>query len=148
MEKNLDFLVKKCNSLGKIAAAVVHPCSDVALSGALKARERGVIEPVLVGPVAEINDTASKYGLDISGVRIIDSKDDVDAAAKAASLAGTGEVKLLIKGSLHTDVMMHAVMQPEYNLRTHKLISSSCLDRKSTRLNSSHEFVSRMPSSA
>jgi phosphate acetyltransferase len=127
MEKNLDFLVKKCNSLGKIAAAVVHPCSDVALSGALKARERGVVEPVLVGPVAEINDTASKYGLDISGVRIIDSKDDVDAAAKAASLAGTGEVKLLIKGSLHTDVMMHAVMQPEYNLRTHKLISSSCL---------------------
>lgn len=127
MEKNLDFLVKKCNSLGKIAAAVVHPCSDVALSGALKARERGVIEPVLVGPVAEINDTASKYGLDISGIKVVDCKDDVDAAAKAASLAGNGEVKLLVKGSLHTDVMMHAVMQPEYNLRTHKLISSSCL---------------------
>ncbi len=127
MEKNLDFLVKKCNSLGKIAAAVVYPCSDVALSGALKARDCGVIEPVLVGPISEINDTALKYGFDISGIKIVDSKNDTEAAAKAASLAANGEVKLLVKGSLHTDIMMHAIMQPEYNLRTHQLISSSCL---------------------
>lgn len=122
--ENLDFIIEKCKQLGRLPAAVVDPRSAVSLSGAIEAYQEGILEPLLIGPEAEIKQIARDNQLDISALKIIDVKDDVAAAAKSAELAGNGTVHCLVKGSLHTDVMMHAVMQPEYNLRTHRLISS------------------------
>ena len=121
---NLDFLIDKCKQLGRLPAAVVDPRSAVSLDGAIEAYQEGILEPLLIGPEAEIKQIAADNHLDISALKIIDVKDDVAAAAKSAELAGNGTVHCLVKGSLHTDVMMHAVMQPEYKLRTQRLISS------------------------
>ena len=121
---NLDFLIDKCKQLGRLPAAVVDPRSAVSLDGAIQAYQEGILEPLLIGPEAEIKQIAADNHLDISALKIIDVKDDIAAAAKSAELAGNGAVHCLVKGSLHTDVMMHAVMQPEYNLRTQRLISS------------------------
>lgn len=121
---NLDFLIDKCKQLGRLPAAVVDPRSAVSLDGAIEAYQEGILEPLLIGPEAEIKQIAADNHLDISALKIIDVKDDVAAAAKSAELAGNGMVHCLVKGSLHTDVMMHAVMQPEYKLRTQRLISS------------------------
>lgn len=124
---NLDFLVEKCQAFGRIEAAIVDPRSEVSLSGAVQAFEKGILTPVLVGPKAEIEQIAKDANLDISQLKIVDVKDDQEAAARSAEMASTGEVHCLIKGSLHTDVVMHAVLQPQYNLRTKRLISSCCL---------------------
>ena len=124
---NLDFIIEKCRSLGRITAAIVDPRSAVALSGAVEAYTAGILDPILVGPQAEIKKIALDNKLDISQLKIVDTKDDVEAAAKSAQMAGSGEVHCLVKGSLHTDIMMHAIMQPEYNLRTKNLISSASL---------------------
>jgi phosphotransacetylase len=113
--------------LGAIAAAIVDPRSAVALNGALEAYEKGILDPILVGPKAEIEQIAADNKIDISRLKIVDVVDDVAAAAKSAQMASSGVVHCLVKGSLHTDVMMHAVLQPEYNLRTKRLISSCCL---------------------
>lgn len=124
---NLDFLVEKCQALGRIAAAIVDPRSEVALSGAVQAYEKGILEPILIGPKVEIEQIAKDSNIDISKLQLIDVATDQDSAAKAAQMASNGEVHCLVKGSLHTDIIMHAVLQPEYNLRTKRLISSCCL---------------------
>ena len=123
---SLSFLVNKCKELGRIGAAIVDPRSDVALSGALQAYEEGILEPILVGPQAEIEKIAQDNNLDISKLQIIDVATSELAAAASAELASNGKVHCLVKGSLHTDILMHAVLQPEYNLRTKRLISSCC----------------------
>ncbi|MBP9791720.1 MAG: bifunctional enoyl-CoA hydratase/phosphate acetyltransferase [Rickettsiales bacterium] len=120
----LDFLIERCKSLGRITAAIVDPRSDVALTGALTSYEHGILNPVLVGPKAEIKKIAKENNINIERLKIVDAENEIEAAAKSAQLASTGEVHCLVKGSLHTDIMMHAVLQPEYNLRTTNLISS------------------------
>jgi phosphate acetyltransferase/phosphate butyryltransferase len=124
---NLNFLIEKCQKLGRLPAAIVDPRSEVALSGALQAYTQGILEPILVGPQAEIEQIAKDNQLDISALKIVNTPDDVSAAAASAQMASNGEVHCLVKGSLHTDIMMHAVLQPEYKLRTKRLISSCCL---------------------
>lgn len=124
---NLNFLIEKCQALGRISAAIVDPRSEVAISGALHAYTQGILEPILVGPQAEIEQIAKANQLDISSLKIVNTADDISAAATCAKMASTGEVHCLVKGSLHTDIMMHAVLQPEYSLRTKRLISSCCL---------------------
>lgn len=120
----LDFLIKKCKSLGRISAAIVDPRSEVALRGAVDSYDHGIIKPILVGPQAEIQKIAKSINLKIDHLTVVDAPNDVAAAAKSAELASTGDVHCLIKGSLHTDIMMHAVLQPDYNLHTKALISA------------------------
>ncbi len=120
----LDFLIEKSQSLGRIPAAIVDPRSDVALKGAVESYDKGIIEPILVGPKAEIKTIAANNNINIDHLKIIDVPNDVAAAAKSAELASNNTVHCLVKGSLHTDVMMHAILQPEYNLHTKKLISA------------------------
>lgn len=124
---NLNFLIEKCQTLGRVSAGIVDPRSEVAISGALQAYTQGILEPILIGPQSEIEKIAKDNQLDISPLKIINTTDDVSAAATAAKMASNGEIHCLVKGSLHTDIMMHAVLQPEYNLRTKRLISSCCL---------------------
>ena len=106
-----------------LPTAVVHPCSEDALRGALEAARVGLIEPLLVGPEEHIREIANKAKLDLSPYKVVTTMDSVESAAVAANLAGTGKVKALMKGSLHTDQYMHAVIQRENRLRTNRLLS-------------------------
>ena len=106
-----------------IRVAVVHPCDAPNLSGALDARRNGLIDPILVGPRARIAAVAAQEGFDLSGLVIEDTPHSHAAAAHAAELARTGKVEALMKGSLHTDELMSAVVAREAGLRTKRRVS-------------------------
>lgn len=106
-----------------IRVAVVHPCDAPSLSGALDARRNGLIDPILVGPRARIEAVAAQEGFDLSGLVIEDTPHSHAAAAHAAELARTGKVEALMKGSLHTDELMSAVVAREAGLRTKRRVS-------------------------
>jgi phosphate acetyltransferase len=122
-EHRLEGLIERCQDLKPMLTGVVHPCSADALGGAVEAAEAGLIVPVLFGPEAEIRRIADHARLDIAGYKIVGTEDAEESALKAATAAGAGEVAALMKGSLHTDVLLHAVMQKEAKLRTARLIS-------------------------
>src|SRR5271165_2692599 len=122
-EHRLEGLIERCQGLKPMPTGVVHPCSDDALAGAVEAAEAGLIEPVLFGPEAEIRQIADLAHLDIVKYRIVGTDGAEDSALKAAAAAGAGEVGALMKGSLHTDVLLHAIMQKEAKLRAGRLIS-------------------------
>jgi phosphate acetyltransferase/phosphate butyryltransferase len=122
-EHRLEGLIERCRTLKPMLTGVVHPCGADALAGAVEAAEAGLILPVLYGPEAEIRRIADHAGLDLGKCRIVTTDGPEDSALKAALAAGAGEVAALMKGSLHTDVLLHAVMQKEAKLRTGRLIS-------------------------
>ena len=110
-------------SMEAIRVAVVHPCDALSLSGALDARDAGLIVPVLVGPRARIEAVAAEAGIDLSGVAIEDVAHSHAAAARAAELAREGRAEALMKGSLHTDELMAVVVARESGLRTKRRVS-------------------------
>jgi phosphate acetyltransferase/phosphate butyryltransferase len=114
-------LLQYVRPLGTIRIAVVHPCDDVSLSAALDARAAGLIEPVLVAPRARLEAVAQKAGLDIANLPIVDVPHSHAAAARAVELAVKGDVQALMKGSLHTDELMGAVVASA--LRTERRMS-------------------------
>ena len=126
-EHCLDRLVDECRGLKPILTGVVYPCSAGALGGAIDAAKDGLITPVLFGPEKEIKAVAAKVNLDISGFKIVDVSDPAEAAHAAAIAAGSGEIQALMKGSLHTDVLLHAVLDKEAKLRTGRLLSHCAL---------------------
>jgi phosphate acetyltransferase len=103
--------------------AVCHPCSKEALQGALDAAAANLIEPILVGPEGKIRLLAEECGLDIAACRLVDALHSHDAAAKAVALCRAGEAEALMKGSLHTDELMGAVVSSATGLRTERRIS-------------------------
>lgn len=105
-----------------VPCGVVHPCDEASLAGAMAAARRGLIVPWLIGPEARIRAVAAELGLDLTGVRIEAVEHSHAAAARAAELAAAGTVEMLIKGSLHTDELMHAVIATPA-LRTKRRIS-------------------------
>jgi len=107
--------------LGRIRMAVVHPCDEVSLSAALDARTAGLIEPILIGPRARLEAVAQQSGLKLGELRIEDVPHSEAAAARAVELALKGEVEALMKGSLHTDELMGAVVKSA--LRTGRRMS-------------------------
>jgi phosphate acetyltransferase len=102
---------------------VAHPCDEVSLKGAIEATRLRLIDPILVGPTARIREVARQYKSDIGGLRIADSLHSHDSAAKAVELARNGEAEALMKGSLHTDELMGAVVARESGIRTSRRIS-------------------------
>ena len=122
-EHRLEGLIERCRTLKPMLTGVVHPCSADALTGAVEAARAGLILPVLYGPEAEIRKIADSARLDIARYRIVPTDGPEDSALQAAMAAGSGAVAALMKGSLHTDVLLHAVMQKEAKLRTGRLIS-------------------------
>ena len=116
-------LISKCHALEAIPTAVVFPLSDVALLGATEAATQQLIIPVLVGPRRAIESVAAETKVDISGFELIEAEDDLDSAAKAVALCRSGRCEALMKGSLHTDHFMHAVMDAQTGLRTKRRIS-------------------------
>ena len=105
-----------------IPTAIVHPCDDSAIVAAIEAANAGLIEPILVGPATRIMAAAKHAGLDIAPYRLVDMPHSHAAAAQAVALVKSGEAKLLMKGSLHTDELMHAVVA-EPGLRTGRRLS-------------------------
>jgi phosphate acetyltransferase len=113
----------RCKGLAPTPTAVAHPCDQSSLEGAVEAAKAGLIAPILVGPVARIKATAEKFNLDISPCRLVDAQHSHDSAAKAVELVRLGEAEALMKGSLHTDELMGAVVKRETGLRTGRRIS-------------------------
>ena len=103
--------------------AIAHPCDQVSLESAVKAAALKLIEPILVGPEKRIRSVAVENNLDISGFEIVDAEHSHDSAAKAVALVREGRAEALMKGSLHTDEIMAAVVARDTGLRTSRRIS-------------------------
>lgn len=106
-----------------LRTAVVHPVDAAALAAALDAAKLGLIVPVLVGPAHKILAAAVAGGFDLAGIEIVDAEHSDAAAEAAAALAGDGKVEALMKGALHTDELMRAVLAPQARLRTGRRMS-------------------------
>jgi phosphate acetyltransferase len=107
----------------RIKVAVVHPCDEVSLCGAVEAHKLGLIEPILVAPSARVRNAADEAHLDVSGFELVESAHSHESAAKAVGLVTAGRVEALMKGSLHTDELMGAVVAREGGIRTARRIS-------------------------
>jgi len=120
-------LLHAAQGMPAVRSAIVHPCSEEALRAALEARDAGLIEPVLVGPRERILRLAAETGLPLDGAEIVDTEHSHASAECAVALARAGSVAALIKGSLHTDELMHAVVDKNLGLRTPRRISHAFL---------------------
>jgi phosphate acetyltransferase len=116
-------LMRRCERLPPVRCAIVHPCDRDSLLGPLEAAERGLIVPVLVGPEAKIRAVAAAEAVDLGGYEIVGTEHSHEAAVKAVALARAGEVEALMKGSLHTDELMAAIVPSATGLRTARRIS-------------------------
>ena len=116
-------LLERCKSFAPVPTAVAHPCEVTALMGAIEAAARGLIVPLLVGPAARIAEIAASADLDLGDLEIIDVPHSHAAAATAVELIRQGRAEILMKGSLHTDELMTAVVSREGGLRTARRIS-------------------------
>ncbi|HEX7332967.1 MAG TPA: bifunctional enoyl-CoA hydratase/phosphate acetyltransferase [Pyrinomonadaceae bacterium] len=116
-------LLARCEGLAPVPTAVAHPCEATALEGAVEAAQQGLIAPLLVGPSAKIAETAAASGIDLGDLPIVDVPHSHAAAAKAVELIREGKAEILMKGSLHTDELMSAIVSREGGLRTGRRIS-------------------------
>ena len=121
-QARLDTWVQAIRGSTPVTCAVVHPCDESSLRGALESGQRGLIVPVLVGPVARIRALAARLNLSLADVQLHDTAHSHASAADAAAMAARGEVGMLMKGSLHTDELMQAVLN-EPRLRTGRRMS-------------------------
>jgi phosphotransacetylase len=118
-----EALLKAAAVLEPIPVAVVHPCDVPSLQATLEAAHSGLIRPILVGPRAKILRAAESAGLDVGDCRIEDTAHSHAAAAHAVDMARAGTVAALMKGALHTDELMAAVVDHEGGLRTERRVS-------------------------
>jgi phosphate acetyltransferase len=116
-------LLKKCELLPAIKCGVVHPCDRDSLLGPIEAAKLGLLEPVLIGPEDKIRAVAEAEGIDISPYRLVSTEHSHASAETAVALVRTGELEALMKGSLHTDALMAAVVSSANGLRTSRRIS-------------------------
>ena len=116
-------LLARCRSLEPVPTAVAHPCEETALAGAIEAGAKGLIVPILVGPAAKIQEIAKKNGIDLGETRIVDAPHSHGSAAKAVELIRQGQAEILMKGSLHSDELLGAVVARETGLRTGRRVS-------------------------
>ncbi|GAA5176863.1 bifunctional enoyl-CoA hydratase/phosphate acetyltransferase [Niveibacterium umoris] len=116
-------LISLTQGLAPVRIGVAWPCSEDSLLGPIQARNEGLVTPILVGPRARIEKLAAQYGASLEGIELIDTEFEQQSAAVAASLARDGKVAALMKGSLHTDTFMGAVVSRDAGLRTGRRIS-------------------------
>lgn len=122
-EERYRDLLKMCEGLPPMTTAVVHPCSDDALKGAIEAAEANLIKPILIGPEKKIRAIAENEGIDLTPYRLVGTSHSHHAAEVAVRLVHAGEAEMLMKGSLHTDELLHEVMNKESGLRTERRLS-------------------------
>ena len=118
-----EAMLERCRNLEPVTTAVAHPCEETALAGAMEAAEKRLIIPILVGPEAKIREIAKAHGIKLGQTRIVDTAHSHESAAKAVELVRNGEAELLMKGSLHSDELLGAVVARETGLRTARRIS-------------------------
>ena len=116
-------LLERCKGLPPTVTAVAHSCDEVSILAAVEAQALGLITPILVGPEAKIRAAAERAKCDISKLRMINTAHSNAAAARAVALVRAGEAGLLMKGSLHTDELLHEVLALDTGLRTGRQIS-------------------------
>ena len=116
-------LVAKAQAHPPVKVAVAHPCDRVSLESVAEAAKLRLVEPILVGPKDRIEHVAAEHGIDISRFEIVDSNYSEESAAKAVQLIREGKADVLMKGSLHTDELMGAVVKRDTGLRTARRIS-------------------------
>ena len=116
-------LLKLCEGVSPVTCAVVHPCDRGSLLGPLEAAERGLIIPVFVGPERTIRSLAEAEGVELFPHRIVSTDHSHESAQKAVAMVRAGELDSLMKGSLHTDELMAAVVPSATGLRTARQIS-------------------------
>ena len=118
-----DALVGRCKAVGPARTAVAHPCDEASVQAVVEATALGLITPILVGPEHKIRAAAERAELDISHLTLVPAPHSHAAAARAVALVREGKADLLMKGSLHTDELMHEVMADKTGLRTARRIS-------------------------
>ena len=118
-----ELLLARCQGLEPIRTAVAHPCDASALAAAVDAAAKRLIIPILVGPVSKIREIAEKAQIDLGTIEIVDARHSHAAAAVAVQLVREGKAELLMKGSLHTDELLGAVVARETGLRTARRLS-------------------------
>jgi phosphate acetyltransferase len=118
-----ESLLERCRDLEPIPTAVAHPCEETALAAAVEAGAKRLIAPILVGPAARIQEIAKKSGIDLGATPIVDAPHSMASAAKAVALVREGKAELLMKGSLHSDEILAAVVARETGLRTGRRVS-------------------------
>jgi phosphate acetyltransferase len=116
-------LIETCKALAPTPTAVAHPCDQTSLEGATEAAKIGLIAPILVGPRERIRSVAASNGIDLSGMQMVDAPYSEAAAAAAVQLVREGKAEALMKGSLHTDELMAAVVKRDTGLRTARRVS-------------------------
>jgi len=116
-------LLERCRSLAAVPTAVAHPCEASALAGPIEAAALGLIQPILVGPAAKIAEIAKANDIKLGATPIIDVPHSHAAAVKAVELVRAGQAELLMKGSLHTDELLGAVVARDTGLRTGRRLS-------------------------
>jgi phosphate acetyltransferase len=121
-QSRYEHLLEIKKGLSAISMAVVHPVDNESLQGALLARDEELIVPTLVGPEAKIRGVAERLNVSLEGCRIINVPHSHAAVDMAVALARDGEVEALMKGALHTDELMAAVVARD-GLRTARRIS-------------------------
>ena len=116
-------LIDVCRTLAPTPTAVAHPCDESSLRGAVDAGKLGLIAPILVGPTARIEAVAKEHGIDLAGLPIVDTPHSQASAEQAVELVREGKAEALMKGSLHTDELMGAVVKRDTGLRTARRVS-------------------------
>ncbi len=116
-------MLARARTLGPLPVAVVHPCDQPSLAGALHARDLGLLDPLLVGPRERIAAVAEEHALDLAGATIVDAPHSHGSAERAVSLVHDGKARALMKGALHTDEVMSAVVAKSGGLRTERRMS-------------------------
>jgi phosphate acetyltransferase len=116
-------LIARCKAFPPTRTAVAHPCDESSLRAAIDAAKAGLITPILVGPRARIDAVARQHDIDLSHFEIVDAPHSEGAAAMAVALVREGKAEALMKGSLHTDELMGAVVKRDTGLRTARRIS-------------------------
>jgi phosphotransacetylase len=118
-----DALLARCKPLAPARTAVVHPCDEAAVQATCEAAALGLISPILVGPGHKILAAAERAGVDISGFPLISTPHSHAAADRGVALVREGAASLIMKGSLHTDELMHAALARDIGLRTGRRVS-------------------------
>jgi phosphotransacetylase len=121
--KHYESLIRSSRGQQATPTAVAYPCEDRALTAAIEAGDAGLIVPILVGPSSTIRQLADTLGLNLDGVQVVDADGPEASAATATALVHSHDARMLMKGSLHTDELMRAVLDRDHGLRTTRRLS-------------------------
>jgi phosphate acetyltransferase len=118
--ENLIFLAQKTPNI-PVAIVCAHHASS--MESAKQARDLGLIDPTFIGKKELIQKEADQISWNISNYKIIDHVDDQEAALAGAELARDNKIKVIVKGNLHTDILMRMYLKKEFGLIERKRLS-------------------------